>query len=258
MASFDIIEAAGYGYRTVWAERAYFLRLAFVPIAVKFACMILIFGFDLETKFVAQALVSLPYLFTEGWMLSHAVRFVLLGQRWPFRPTGDNRADESVLRDRFRGVMAGTLTYVVARFLLAGLFSVIYGTEQGLAAREVEVSFGLFTAMVLFLGFFIWGFRLLWIFIPMAVNYAPMAYLTVLRGMSSSLYLIGAWLVSLVPLLFLFRFVTSLAMPVPMALEFILTLGQVAVDTATTLIGTLAITAGLRHVIKAEAARRKR
>lgn len=243
-----------HGYRQVWAERHYLARLALVPVAVQFICTLLVAGMGAQHDFIRKAILSLPALLTQGWMLSHMVRLSFYGQRWPFQPTGDNAADERVLRERFRGIMAGTVVFALCHFLAHGVLDVVFRLEQQMAdAKPEDVSIGaFFLALGLMIGA-IWAMRLLWLFIPAALNYPIGRFLRGLGRFGTSFYIIGAWLVTAVPLMFVFQLVlgglVSQLGAVPRPFEFILTLAQVMVSTATALVATAAMCRGLREVI---------
>jgi hypothetical protein len=259
MAAFDVIDAAMQGYRQVWAERRYLMRLALVPVLIKFVCTVTVLSLGAEQNFLRQAFLFLPDYFTEGWLLAHVVRLQFLGQRWPFRPTGDNAADEIVLRERFRGVMAGTILYVLSRFLFAGM---LYVADIAQAAATIPpgatelppgATGAVVTMTVLFVGF-LWGFRLMWIFIPAALNVPVRDFLRALgRGFMPSIYMIGAWLICFVPVMFAFRlagsFIVGLAGgEMSAGLQFILTFGQAIVETASIIMSTIAIGWGVAQM----------
>lgn len=265
MASFDVIDAAMQGYRQIWAERRYLMRLALIPILVKFVCTVTVMALGVEQNFLRQALLFLPAYFTEGWLLSHVVRLQFLGQRWPFRPTGDNAADEIVLRDRFRGVMGGTIVYALTRFLFAGALQLMQKAQEGMVgAQTAQVvtgpMMGAAVAMLVLFVMFLWAFRLMWLFIPVALNVpAAGCVRAVGRGMMPSIYMIGAWLICFVPLIFLFQIVGSfmlgMAGGMTPPLEFSLTFVQVVIEAASMIMTTIAIATGMAQMMNPPAAK---
>src|ERR1700744_2223913 len=116
MASFDIIDSAGYGYQLAWREKRYLARLATIPLFVKFCCLVAIMLAHWGDRSLLSSLVLLPSFFADGWMLSHYIRLIFLDQRWPFRPSGDPAADRQDMQDRASSLMAGTLVFVLSRF----------------------------------------------------------------------------------------------------------------------------------------------
>lgn len=256
MASFDVIDAAQYGYRQIWAERRYLMRLALVPVMVKFVCLVTVMALDLGNNYLRQALVFLPDYFTEGWMLAHVVRLAFLGQRWPFRPTGDNTADEMILRDRFSGVMAGTLVYVLIKFFATGLLHFLLAAEAEMtrAAEAQQLSGGVFFLVLGLLVAMIWAVRLVWVYIPVALNFPVRDYLRAVgRGLMPSFYLLGAWLVCTIPLVFLLKmfatFLVVLAGGQSAGVEFIVAALQAGTETTTKIIATFAVGWGIAQMM---------
>lgn len=252
MASFDIIEAAGRGYRMVWQDRATLMRLAAGPLAVKAICYLAVMVLGWQQEFIRQALVMLPSYLAEGWLLSRVARCVLT----PVDEDADERnagGGETNRPSGFRAVTRGAVVYALTRFLLAGFAAIAYqnaaetatsaGTPQGAAA----LAGGLFL-----LAGAVWGFRLLWLFVPAALNYPLRAYLAGLGGFSTSLSLIGTWLVCVAPLLSAFTlFMMAVVSPfgsgasLPVAANLLLGIVHVAADTAVNIVATAGICFGL-------------
>ncbi len=101
MSGFDIIEAAGNGYVTVWRERDWLLRLAAPVLFVKILCMGAVAILGIEENFISQAIVMLPAFFIEGWLAVHLVRLIVLGERWIDRP------DPREVHAQFPGALSG-------------------------------------------------------------------------------------------------------------------------------------------------------
>ena len=189
-------------------------------------------------------------------MLAHLTRLIFLGQRWPFRPTGDSVADERVLQDRFRGVMGGMVTYVLTSFILAGLIYAFLSLEAQIAPDGEKVNVLVFGASLACVAFMVWAFRLYWAFVPAALNYPIRDYLRALGGMRTSFYMIGTWLICYLPLLFIFTLlaasIVSMVGGMPPALTFLFTLVQVIVATASTMVATVGIGFAIRAMMKPE------
>ncbi|MCB9987792.1 MAG: hypothetical protein H6868_00495 [Rhodospirillales bacterium] len=264
MAGFDIIDAAGNGYRTVWDERAYLLRLAAVPVLIKLICHVIVFSLGWQDQFFRQTLVMLPSFFADGWMLAHVIRLIFLGQRWPYRPTGDETKDMKTLESRARGIMAGTLTFTVIRFLLAGIMALFLtsGQQSGppseTAAMQEPAGPGIAVMAIMLLIFSIWAFRFMWYYIPAALNYPLRRFTADLGGFKTSFYMIGTWLVGYVPIFFILVMVSStLLQPykddlsqIPVITEFALGLFNIAADTLIVLITTTGMAAGIRQLMQ--------
>ena len=207
MAAFDIIDAAGNGYKIVWNERNYLARLAFVPLMIKLICHIAVYALDWQDQYFRQALVMLPSFIADGWMLAHQIRLIFLDQRWPYRPTGNETKDIRILETRARGIMAGMLMFATIRFLMAGFMA--YFLSRGEQAAPLESAppgsinlAATMMAMVLVM-FSIWAFRFLWYYIPAALNYPLRKFTRDIGEFKTSFYMIGTWLVGYIPLFFI-------------------------------------------------------
>jgi hypothetical protein len=265
MASFDIIEASGKGYRLVWIERGYLARLAFVPVLVKLICYTVAVVMGWEAQFIRFSLAMLPSYLADGWMLAHLVRLIFLGQRWPFRPGPDPEEDAFNLAERALGVSRGLGVFALTRLLLAGVVS--YGYEKLSAPylahpQEPPPAQFVLLAPVLLLAT-VWGFRLIWLHIPAALNYSLRAFMRDIRGFATSFSMIAVWLVSMLPPILFYIFLMSLLMsPVrdaahlPALAEFTLNIVHVVLDTVITLIATASISYGMIQMIGRAAARK--
>ncbi|MDP7142864.1 MAG: hypothetical protein QF692_07735 [Alphaproteobacteria bacterium] len=214
MSSIDIIDAAGDGYRFVWRERTYLARLALFPILIKLICFNLVYSFGFEQNFIAQALVLLPSFFADGWMLAHVARTILVDHRWPFRPSGNMDKDMVKLQERALGILRGTLVFVFTEFLITGVVGIVKRYfEIDFAQAIKDENMAMIFVLMLAISTTIWTFRFLWLYIPAAVNFPIRTFILKLGSFSTSLYLIGLWLVCFLPLLFAFNILVSVLFP---------------------------------------------
>lgn len=256
---FDIIKSAGAGYGLIWEERRYLAKLALVPCIVKFCCYALISLLGWEENLLRQALVLLPSYFADGWLFCHLTRLLFLEHRWPFRPTGHIEKDMRVIADRAAGIVGGTLTFVVIKFLLAGAGALAYAVGlAGLAIQEQPEqggNGGLFLLTLFLLGLFLWAFRLLWLYIPAAVNYPLRRFLKELGGYGASFSLIGTWLFCFLPPFFVFgkllSFLDDAAQQGQPALEihFLALVLHVLLDTGIGLLATAGLGYGFKNYV---------
>ncbi|MCB1556091.1 MAG: hypothetical protein KDJ15_02135 [Alphaproteobacteria bacterium] len=264
MPSFNVIDAAGNGYRTIWEERFYLLRLALVPVLIKLVCQITVIALGWEEHMFRQALVMLPSFFAEGWMVAHLVRLIYLGHRWPFRPSGDEARDMAMIAMRARGVIGGMLTFTVIRFLLAGLVGVFLMIEPSVMPPEIaehpthaelSVSGPAMLGGLFLLVASLWAFRLLWLYVPAAVDYPLGRFLRRLRGFSVSIHMLGAWMIAAVPVFFVMMSLLSILFgpyqpgTAPEGVQFLGACLVVVLDTVATLTTTAAIACGLKPFI---------
>ncbi len=261
MAQFDIITASTKGYKLCWHSRAYLGKLALAPFLIKIACLVFAATFAEKGDTVAFLFFMLPALFAEGWMLSHFVRFQMLGQTWPFRPTGDFDADMGVLAVRARGVLGGTIVYVLIGMAL-GMITVFaqaylmpYLSEDALKDPDAIPSY-VGIGCLIALAFMFWGFRLVWLYIPYALNGDAGTYLFRMRGLGTSVHMVGLWLICLLPFLLALQIIGHLFVaPIDAAFGgaagyFVMTVFIAAIDTAKGLVTTAGMTYGISEAFQ--------
>ena len=221
---FNIMDATGYGYHRVWRERAYLLKMAIIPLLIKFACTIAVFAMGIEDNFLRQGLVMLPADFAEGWLLAQFLRTLLTDERWPI--VLDKMPDErmmSRLLTRARGIVSATLIYVLVsmagNIMLFGSFAMLgdsaFGPLKdaenrdvaGDAVRQSENIDALGTVMfvpsVLALIGLIWAFRLFWLHIPFSVLMPIGQYLKVVKGFMTSVRMMMLYFCCMSPVMFI-------------------------------------------------------
>lgn len=206
MGQFDIISVTGKAFRITWDERSYLLRLALLPMVLKILCLAVASSYAADGNYLRFTLLMLPAYLAEGWMVSHYARLLVLGHRWPFRPTGDRDADIAALRIRARGVLSGTIVFALIQMgigivYMTGEYLRAFLPAEGAPIEQVEIPAhaGFLAMFMLFFTF--WGFRLLWYYIPFALNMSAGEYLVRLRGIMPSVHMIAVWLVCLAPTL---------------------------------------------------------
>lgn len=260
MKPLDVVNSVDYGYRLAWAERGYLVRLAAVPFLVKLLCLMILQQLGWSHDYVRTAIVMLPSYFTEGWMLAHISRLVFLGQRWPFRPTGQITQDLNVLEDRAYGIMGGTVCYVLIQFLMCGFLSVLVGAQEAAKAQMATgqppgdvTTFSMLGAMLLLVGT-LWCFRLMFLYIPLSVGLGSRMIVRAPQSFMLSLKIMAIWLVCFVPPVLIAVYLTAALAPDTMdaanfPLRLVLVLLQVVADTLVAIIGTAAIASGLKEMI---------
>ena len=268
MAKFDIITAAANAYKTSWASRQYLLRLAAVPVALKLICFTVagIYAGGNETEdgnYILFMLILVPALIAEGWMLAHWIRFIVLGQTWPFRPTGDIEADKNMLATRARGVLSGMIVFVLINMAIGLLNDLVARAMMPYMSLDMEADAERIPPIVpvfsvFFLAFMFWGFRLLWLHIPFALNMAMRDYLAKLKGASSSIYMIGVWVLCFAPFILLLKFVgpVFLAALPGQAGTSAVTVLSIVFDTLKSIVATAGITFGLKEIFSGKVDRR--
>lgn len=261
MAQFDIISAVTSAYKTTWGERHYLIRLAAIPFAIKLFCFILASSFARDGEnYLRFMLIMVPGMLAEGWMLAHYTRLLVLGHRWPFKPSGNFDSDMAVLAVRARGILSGMIVFTLINMALGlamtfvSLYLGDYMPDESGAQPEIPSYIALMSFLML--GLMFWGFGLLWLYIPFAINVPAKTYMDAVRGFSTSLYLIATWVVCFLPVFLLLRIIgafvggTAHAALGDGASSFVLILLSVIADTLKSILTTAGIVFGLSVLFK--------
>lgn len=251
MAQFDIIAPTIKAYRFSWAERHYLVRLVMVPLLLKIAGYMAGFSMGYQDNQIALTLCLLPAYFAEGWMLSHFVRLLALGHRWPFKPTGNFEADLAVLRIRARGVMSGLVSYVIINMALGGIMAMMMTVMPESSEDPGAVPPQMGVAILMILVSFVWLFRLTWLYIPLALNMSGEKYLIAVRGYLTSFPMIGVWILCVVPFILAVQLAGGVFQEAGGPIGgFLVILLLVVVDTVKNIVATAGLTYLLQDIYK--------
>jgi hypothetical protein len=254
MQHFDFIDTLTAAYGFLWRNRRVVLAMAFVPLLIKIACLVVIFAFGLETAYLRQGLLALPSYFAEGVLTA---KLIIMAGR------GGDVLYPAPARDD-RRVMAATLVYVLVKLALAfagGMGMMIIALQEANATAPADGSPSLLFAVIFLLGVMIWAARLAWLYVPVAQGYSMMAFLMRVRGLKISFVLIGTWLVCFVPLGLLLILVAGMLENVlghtaddpSQIYRFVVIVLQAALDLLAGLVSSLAIGFGIHTIMSAPA-----
>ncbi len=258
----DVVESVDYGYRFLWREQSYLMRIAAVPLVIKMICLLVLVGIGWERDFIRSALVMLPAYFAEGWMLAHLIRLVFYDQRWPFQPTGDQAQDRMLLQDRIFGVTGGALFYVLIKFFLSGFMAFLAYVQVAVVQTE-PITQGEPPPMAVAAAFLIlmttlWAFRFVFLYIPASAGLSVRSLVLHRKSFLISLQMLGMWLISFVPFAMLLLLLTSGLVgsgeSVSVANRFLIIIIQSVCDTAIAIVSTMAIASGFRKMLENQAA----
>lgn len=254
MASFDFIDATSRGYKFFWDEREMLIKLAAIPVAVKIASFILIDFLGMQENLLRQGLLFLPSFFAEGWLAVLLIRMVVLvpedGPRTKERFKALDESKPNIL-------LAGTLVFVLIKLASAFIVGIAFMSAEGMPHREApEPSAASFIFSLLLFALMIWAFRLLWLYIPVAMGVSVTGFLKKIGGYNSSFYLLGAWLLAFVPFVFaLYFFAVILGTAFPGSLDekpllytLIFSVVKGVFEVVITIISTLIMTYGIRDI----------
>ncbi|MBL8641952.1 MAG: hypothetical protein JNL76_07550 [Alphaproteobacteria bacterium] len=265
--NFNIMDAAGYGFYRVWGERVYLLKLATIPLLIKFACMIAVMVLEIEGNILRQGLILFPGVLAEGWVLAQFLRTLLKGERWPTILPAD--IDDKILDKllmRARGIVAATLAYglislalYMIRYLAFGLmlgdFQATHDDVSDLLARpelgsqeKADMNPWMIFPLLLSVVGLLWGFRLLWVYIPLSILMPVDEYLTKIRGIMTSVKMIILYFCTMVPVMFVLIVISRLVFGISEGIldngesvaRFIMLFFAVIADTVVWLVSTAA------------------
>lgn len=246
MAAFDFVDSAARGYQFVWNQRKVLVHLATLPLFIKLGCFSAVILLGVQENFLRQGLLLLPSYFAEGWLLASVVRYALLS------PAGKFSAKDY----QSKPVVAAMLVYVLIQLVLSVLSGLALSADLQTQSPPPDPTFGTFVLGLSFLFFLVWAFRLLWIFIPVALGYSVQGFLIRIKAYVTSFYMMGTWLLCFVPLaLFLVVVSQILLMFFPaqgsepsefytLAIAGI----QVVLELAISLVSTVAMAYGIRSI----------
>jgi hypothetical protein len=244
--SVDIIQSAGLAYKKTWDERVYLLPMFIIPLLIKFFFFTLAGLVVQDGNILRSSLIMVPAFFAEGWLLSHWVRTIVVGHRWPFRLSGDDQADMKQLKLRGRGVLSGSVAYTLINMGMAGYFSFFMSfIPADMNPEEADPSIAIIGVFMMIATFLL--FRYIWFYIPMAVNTPPKLFIQAVQPLVTTFQMLGVWLVCVVPAIFLMQLIGGATFEAQenIVIDNLVNLFRIAID----MIKNLICTAGLTIVI---------
>ena len=226
MASFDFIEAAAKGYEFSWYERSYLFRAAIPVILVKLVCVLVIHILQIEDQNLLNGLVALPAHVLEAIFIISVIRFIafreplfefsrVIGRGAPPEIDREGKpamSDESVKSAKATSsgaemFKAGVAMYLLIRIMQLGFVGVLLDYSKTIdpnvpvpAPEQNIMNAMIFLALT---GAVLWAFRLLWLYIPLAMGYTVRGFLVRIKGMMSSFNIFATWFVTYFPLMVL-------------------------------------------------------
>ena len=261
--TYDVLNAAKNGYVLTWTHRKFLLRLATVPIIVKLLCFFTAFLLDINQTNLRYVFIMLPSYFTEGWLIAQFARFILTGHAWPAHVTRRGDKNFDVMLERARGILASIITYVIISVIYGGAIALFFemeamgSEEMGAAVSYQDNPYAALLALAsLFVG--IWAFRLIWLHIPMIILMPPQFFLSKMKGLMPSIYMIATWLLSVIPFYFIVLFFSSVLtapysgglMDAPQPIAFVVITVSIVAEVIVKILATTSIVALLYDIFK--------
>ncbi len=254
MASFDIIETSGKAYITAWTERSFLLSLMLVPFIIKAVFFGIVVLLEFQDNMFRMTLVMLPSYFMEGWMIAHITRFIFFGERWPVKLSGDTETDVAYIAQRGRAVFAAIILYTLLKMVQNGVSAPLLGNEEYLKnmSENNEATMAAFITAMAMGALIIWAFKFLFMHIALSVDISIKEYSAKLRGVTPSLYLLGAWLTCYIPVMICGFLLFNILAPVMTGSANVLLLGQLVImtfaDTAAVAVVTICFSIAFKQI----------
>ncbi len=195
MAIFDFVDCASRAYRYVWQERQQIVRISAIVVGIKALSFFAVFLMGLEGNVLRQGLLLLPASFVEGVVIAQIITMAISGQSFETLYKSHRLASPPIL--------GSAILYVLLKLALAFVMGTSMPSPQELASppngAAAEPSLVMLLLSIILMGFVVWAFRLLWIYIPVALGYSVSAYTRRFRAFKDSFPLLGVWLFCFVP-----------------------------------------------------------
>ena len=199
---YDFIDVAAKAYTFAWDCRKALFYIALWPIGIKFFSLLLILFFDVQDQYLRQGLVLMPSYFAEGWLAAQSIRLMLISDH--------NMLGSSVPRDRFavngfeqnrRNLLATILLYALMMLIYSVFVGSVMTAAQSIDPEAVQPEpNALLSLSSIFVVFFIiWAFRFFWTYVGLGLGYSIKAFVRKLKPFYISFYMLGTWLICIVP-----------------------------------------------------------
>ncbi len=212
MAKFDFIESSVRGYDFVWSEKSYLTRVAVPVVFIKMICWLTVYVLKIEDDLALQGLIFMPSYMVEALFCVGVIRYALYGESimiWGrAQPVPEDGVQPkaysgyySKLQCYYGGIAIYCLIKVIYMFMAAVLDSIPAPEPPADLDNRAAGSYVLsMFAMIGALSVMAWAFRLVWLYIPIAMGIPLQGFLRVIRGFQSSFYMLLLWLVCLLPI----------------------------------------------------------
>ena len=259
----NIAQSAIAGYKTVWGEREYILKLALIPIIIKFVCSMAVFILETDVFTLRFILTMLPSYCADGWLVAHLLRLLLVGERLPM-PRIENPSKTQITTQKLRKrAISSAILYSMLIMMVQGGIAVgapnlmdILGIDP--ITQDWNPSIIVFALYTVGFVAMIWSVRFIWLYIPLSINAPLKGFLQDIKSLITSYYIIGIWLLAVVPTLFITVLVPAMFMDpssetlydVPTLYAFIIVLLRVVGELLSGVIVVTAITYAFKDILK--------
>lgn len=177
------------------------MHYGFWPLVLKIASFSIITALGYEKNLLRQGLILLPASFLEGWLVAIAIRYALLAERSPQPLNSKVGADTPQAFEARRAILAGILIYILIKMAAAFLGGMLTGLTTDQPKDPPAITIEMYIGMLAMTGILVWAFRFAWIYVPAMMGIRVSSFLNIIKGFNSSLYIVGLWIMSMVPAL---------------------------------------------------------
>lgn len=219
MASFDFIEATSKGYEFSWYERSYLMRAAIPVILVKIACILVVRFIGAEEQYLLNGLLFMPAHVLEALLMISVIRYIAFSEPlFEFgRVMGAVDDSDLVLEKkpevketkgicasaRVQMFKAGVAMYLLIKIIQLGLLGVFADfsktLEPVISTQAPEHNAVSVVILIVITSTMLWAFRLVWLYIPVALGHSVSGFMARIKGMMSSLSIFATWFVCYFP-----------------------------------------------------------
>jgi len=201
----NIIECAHRGYSFFWQEKAFIARLGLPVLLLKFISYMAIYMLNLGESYFHHGLLLLPISFVEGWFLAILIRLAMFKERPTTLLECAHAPQKNAL---FATAIMFTLIKLVSAFLAAlalenGLAEFQVNTEN---SDEIEPNLSIVLLAIAMFVAGLWAFRLIWLYVPIAMDIASTQFLKSIKPFGSSFYFMGIWMICSFPIMMVLGF----------------------------------------------------
>jgi hypothetical protein len=204
---FNFVDSSTRGFEFTWNARASLLRFGILPLMVKILLTAALVTLDWHENFLRAGLVLFPAYLMEGAFIAMALRYAVLGEM----------PGVALINPQSRKAMQAAMI-VYALIKLCASFVIGYwqlflkdlapgGEPEKLNPGEFLIFLAACTAII-------WGFRLLWLYVPAALGISMRHFLGAIKPYYSSFPMMGIWFLTAMPIFLGFIIITGVVGPV--------------------------------------------
>jgi hypothetical protein len=187
----------------------------------------------------------LPAFLAEGWLMAVIARMVFF-----------ENSKDSVPLWSGKPAMAGMVAFALIKYLQTGIIDLLDNAHT-IEPETSDVTGGMFLLAAAIFALSLWVFKFLWVYVPLSANLSLKNISRLLRGPFLSFYMMGIWLLCIVPAFIFMAAITSSviepyrnAAEIPVIAQTILLVFQAGLDIVAGILATAAMAYAFRSMIE--------